>query len=93
MQYLKYKKISPRIYHLTDYNTEINLDLGNQPLRIVDKETGEELKLNPIEIKNEYQKQAIQNQKNIQQILLNNAIPYQLVDIGLGFKNWLLTLK
>lgn len=93
MQYLKYKKISPRIYHLTDYNTEINLDLGNQPLRMVDQETGEELKLNPIEFKNEYQKLAIQNQKNIQQILLNNAIPYQLVDIGLGFTNWLLSLK
>lgn len=93
IQYLKHKKITTKIYHLVDYSTEINFDLGNQPIRVIDKETGEELKLNPIEIKALYQNQALQNQKNIQQILLNNAIPYQLVDIGLGFKNWLLTLK
>ena len=34
--------------------TELNLDFDNKPIRFIDAETNEEVKLNPVEVKNEF---------------------------------------
>lgn len=54
IQHLKHNKHEVILFHVTDKSTEINFDFGNQPLHLIDMETGEKMKLQPNEIKEKY---------------------------------------
>jgi uncharacterized protein (DUF58 family) len=54
LQRLKFNKHEVILFHVTDKKTEIDFDFKNRPYTFVDTETGEEVKLNPGEIKSQY---------------------------------------
>ncbi len=54
LQHLRYNKHEVLLFHVYDGLKEIRFDYPNRPTRFVDMETGEEIKLIPSEIKNEY---------------------------------------
>ena len=56
LQHLKYNKHEVLLFHVTDHRQERDFDYRNQPLRFVDLETGEHLKILPNDLKNNYQK-------------------------------------
>lgn len=56
LQHLKYNKHEVLLFHVTDRRKEREFEFNNQPLRFVDLETGEQLKLTPGELKSTYQK-------------------------------------
>ncbi len=54
IQHLKYNKHEVIIFHVTDQNHEINFNLPNRPIRVIDMETNEEIRLQPNDFKLKY---------------------------------------
>ena len=54
LQHLKHNKHEVIIFHVTDKATEIDFEFENRPYKFIDLETGEELKLQPSEVKEKY---------------------------------------
>ena len=53
-QHLKFQKHEVVLFHLSEKKTEFQLDFPNTPHNFIDIETKEEVKLNPIEIREEF---------------------------------------
>jgi uncharacterized protein (DUF58 family) len=58
LQHFRYNKHEVVVFGLVDSKTEIELKLPNRPTRFVDLETGEELRLNPIQVREQYRERA-----------------------------------
>ena len=54
LHHLKYNNHEVLLFHVTDKQTEIDLDLEDRPYNFIDLETKEELKLHPSQIKETY---------------------------------------
>ncbi|MGZ3883619.1 MAG: DUF58 domain-containing protein [Bacteroidia bacterium] len=54
LQHLKYKKHEVVLFHVYDKKKELDFDYDNRPYKFIDLESGEELKLNPNQIKDSY---------------------------------------
>lgn len=54
LQHLKHKKHEVILFHVTDKEKELDFEFENRPHRFIDMETGEELKVNPNDIKQNY---------------------------------------
>jgi uncharacterized protein (DUF58 family) len=84
-KHLKYNKHEVILFYLTEPETELDLNFDNKPYKFIDVESGEELKLNPNQYKEQYQKQA----KNYLKELILKCLQYKIdlveVDINKGF--------
>jgi len=56
LEHLRYNKHEVVVFHVTDKKLEQELGYSNKPIRFIDMETGEQIKLNPNEIRKEYTK-------------------------------------
>jgi uncharacterized protein (DUF58 family) len=54
LQHLKYKKHEVVLFHVNDKQKELDFEFENRPHKFIDLETGEEIKLNPNQIKDNY---------------------------------------
>ncbi len=54
LQHLKYKKHEVVLFHVNDTQKELEFDFENRPYKFIDLESGEELKLNPNQVKENY---------------------------------------
>ncbi|MBX7126706.1 MAG: DUF58 domain-containing protein [Cyclobacteriaceae bacterium] len=59
LQHLKHNRHEVILFHVTDHQTELDLDLQNRPYEFVDLEDGSRVRLNPSEIRNSYQQQLL----------------------------------
>lgn len=57
LQHLRHNKHEVIIFHVADPKTELDFDYANRPYTFVDAESGEEIKVNPIDIRDRYQAQ------------------------------------
>lgn len=90
LQHLKHNKHEVIVFHVTQKNTEIDFELGNRPYYLVDMETGEKMKVQPSDLKENY-KNSVQHYFNELKIkMINNQIDYNLIDINQGFHSVLL---
>ncbi len=55
LQHLRHNKHEVIVFHTLEKSSELELELGNRPLRMIDMETGEEMKLQPSEVKANFQ--------------------------------------
>jgi hypothetical protein len=87
----KHNKHEIILFHTTDKSSEVDFTFDNRPYKFVDMETGEEVKLNPTVIKEQYHK-AI-NRFNTELKLRCGQYHIDLVeaDINEGFRHVLLT--
>jgi len=90
LQHLKYNKHEVILFHVTDRSRELDFDFENRPYRFVDLETGQELKLNPHEVKDSYIQAVNAYQKEIEIKCGQYHIDYILADINKGFHQILL---
>lgn len=56
--HLTYCKHEVIVFHVVDASTELNLQFENRPYEFQDAETGEKLRLNPVEIQQAYKQNA-----------------------------------
>jgi len=54
LQHLRYNKHEVVLFHVTDKQHEEQFDFKNRPYKFVDMETGEEVKLNPNDVRDDY---------------------------------------
>jgi uncharacterized protein (DUF58 family) len=58
LQHLKHNKHEVIVFHVMDTETEMLLNFEDKPVEFVDLESGEKLKLNPADIRENYKKEA-----------------------------------
>lgn len=91
LQHLKHNKHEVILFHTMDKEKELDFNFENRPYQFIDLESGEEIKLHPNEVKENYVKQ-IQEQTNSLKIkCLQYGIEFVEVDINKGFHQILLT--
>lgn len=54
LQHLKHEKHEVLLFHVNDKKSELEFDFENRPHHFIDMESGEEIKLNPVEAKKNY---------------------------------------
>ncbi|WP_425390866.1 DUF58 domain-containing protein [Ekhidna sp.] len=58
LQHLKHNKHEVILFHVSDYETELNFEFEDRPYRFIDLETKESIKINPHDIKDEYRRET-----------------------------------
>ncbi len=91
LQHLRYKKHEVVVFHVTDKNKELDFDFENKPHHFIDLETGEELKLNPILVKAQYQQQISKFEEDLKLKCAQYHIDFVEADIAQGFNTILYT--
>ena len=56
LQHLKHNHHEVILFHVSDYKSELNFDFEDRPYKFIDLETNESVKVNPIELREQYQK-------------------------------------
>ncbi len=82
LQHLKYNKHEVILFHCIDKNLEEEFLYKNRPYRFIDMESNEEIKLNPIEIREAYNEAVVQEFQQIKQACLNMSIDFVECDIN-----------
>ncbi|MFA6949096.1 MAG: DUF58 domain-containing protein [Lentimicrobiaceae bacterium] len=90
LQHLKHNKHEVILFHVTDQSAEIDFSFDNKPYKFIDLESGEEIKVRPHEIRDEYVKRV----SNFKSELMHRCAQYHIefveADINLGIKQVLL---
>ncbi|MDA3891447.1 MAG: DUF58 domain-containing protein [Salinivirgaceae bacterium] len=90
LEHLRYNKHEVIIFHVTDKKFEQQLSYSNKPIKFVDMETGEELKLNPNEIRKEYTQNVDQLISDFKLKCGQYKIEFTEADINEDFQNVLI---
>lgn len=90
MSHLKHKKHDVIVFHVADFKTEKDFDFNEKWLNLIDLETGEELKLDTKDFKEEYSKYMKAYFNKIEQELGSRSIDFVQVDVEKNPKDVLL---
>ncbi|MEZ5015844.1 MAG: DUF58 domain-containing protein [Flavipsychrobacter sp.] len=81
LQHLRYNKHEVILFHVIDGDQELHFDFENRPYEFVDMETGEKLKLQPQQIKEDYIQRVEEFRKTVEEKCLQYRIDYNIVDL------------
>lgn len=87
LQHFRYNKHEVVVFHIVDHSKEKDLKYPNRPTRFVDMETGEELRLNPNLVREQYSKHAHQYFSEIKLQCARYEIDFVEVDIESDFRD------
>ncbi len=87
LQHFRHYEHEVVLFHVTDKKLEEELDLDDRPYRFEDMETGEMVKLNPVEVREQYKKQFISVKKELKERCDRYRIDYVEADINKGFSD------
>ena len=90
LQHLKHNKHEVVLFHVVDGDKEIDFHYDNRPYRFVDLENGEEIKLNPHDIRKEYTEALHSYKKELMLRCGQYRIDFVEADINKGFEQILL---
>jgi uncharacterized protein (DUF58 family) len=90
LQHLKHNKHEIILFHVMDEKIELELNLENRPYKFIDLESGEVLKANPANLKEEYSKQMKAFQKELEYRCGQYRIDFVNVDVNKGIENVLM---
>jgi uncharacterized protein (DUF58 family) len=91
LQHLKYNKHEVILFHVVDRKHEVEFEFENRPYRFIDMETGEQVKLNPTEIKDEYTRRVKEFETELKLRCAQYQIDMVEADVNSGFDTILLT--
>lgn len=90
LQHLRHNKHEVVLFHILDKRKELDFDFENRPYRFIDLETGDDLKVFPSKVREQYT-QAIQHYKNELKLRCGQyRIDFVEADINAGFEHVLL---
>jgi len=84
LQHLRHKKHEVVLFHVMDKAKELELNYENRPTVFVDMETGEEVRLNPSQIREEYKAKLSSYQSTLKLKCGQYQIDYVLTNIEKG---------
>lgn len=85
LRHLKYNKHEVVLFHTYDEKTEVNFNLDNDPKKMVDLETGEEINIYAENVKQQYSNYVATYFKNLKTRCLQYKIDYIPTNINNGF--------
>jgi uncharacterized protein (DUF58 family) len=85
LQHLRHNKHEVILFHVVDKSKEIDFNFDNRPYRFIDLETGEELKVNPSEVKDNYLKAISAFERDLKLHCNQYRIDFVEADINRGF--------
>jgi len=85
LQHLKFRKHEVVLFHVTDKKKELEFEFENRPYHFIDMETGEELKLNPNQVKENYLKSINAYKEELELKCGQYQIDFVEADINEGF--------
>lgn len=80
LQHLKHNKHEVILFHVVDQQKEIDFELENRPYTLIDMETGDQMKLHPGQIKENYVQHIQAYFKEIKDTCINYGIEFQTLD-------------
>ncbi|MCC7244303.1 MAG: DUF58 domain-containing protein [Saprospiraceae bacterium] len=86
LQHLRYAKHEVVLFHVTDKSKELDFEFENRPYVFVDMENGEQVKLQPNQVKEFYTKQVNAFTEQLKMRCLQYRIDFVEADINSGFK-------
>jgi hypothetical protein len=90
MQHLRHNKHEVILFHVVDKRQELDFDYENRPYRFIDLESGRQIKVNPMEVREEYMR-AVNAFKNELKLKCGQyRIDFIEADINRGFEAVLL---
>ena len=90
LQHLRHNKHEVVLFHVVDQDREIDFNFDNRPYKFIDMESGQELKIHPNEVKEQYIKSVKEFKKELQLRCGQYRIDFVEADINKGFKQVLL---
>lgn len=90
LQHLKYNKHEVILFHVTDQQHELDFEFENRPYVFVDLESGEEIKLQPNQVKGFYKQRMEKFYADLKLRCGQYLIDFVEVDIQHGFRQVLL---
>ena len=90
LQHLKHNKHEVILFHTVDKDKEVDFNFENRPYQFIDLESGEEIKLHPNEVKENYVEQISKQTNELKLKCLQYGIEFVEVDINQGFHQILL---
>ena len=85
LQHLKHNKHEVILFHVTDKSKELDFEFENRPYIFVDMESGEEVRLQPNQVKEFYTKQVAAFTDQLRLRCLQYKIDFVEADINKGF--------
>lgn len=90
LQHLRHNKHEVILFHTADNRTEFDFQFDNRPYKFIDMESGQELKLNPRQVKDQYLQRVGSFRKELELRCGQYNIEYVPADISKGFDQILL---
>jgi uncharacterized protein (DUF58 family) len=90
LQHLRHNKHEVILFHVLDKQKELDFDFNSGPYKFIDMESGEELKLNPNDIKEKYIKYINDYKEKLKLRCGQYKIDFIEADINQGFRQVLL---
>lgn len=90
LQHLKHNKHEVILFHVTDKKAEIDFSFDNKPYKFIDLESGEEIKIRPQEIRDDYIRRVDEFRSELIRRCAQYRIEFVEADINLGFQQILL---
>lgn len=86
LQHLKHAKHEVILFHTVDKSLEINFEYENRPYLFIDMETGEQLRLQPNQVKDIYVKQVAEFKDELRMKCMQYKVDFVEADINEGFR-------
>jgi uncharacterized protein (DUF58 family) len=90
LQHLKHNKHEVVLFHVTHMKTEQEFDFENRPYRFIDLESGQEVRLTPQEVREQYIRKVSEFKKELRLKCGQYRIEFIEADIRQGFEQILL---
>ncbi len=86
LQHLKHNKHEVILFHTVDKTLELDFEYENRPYLFIDMETGERLRLQPNQVKEQYTKQIAKFKEDLKYKCLQYQVDFVEADINQGFR-------
>jgi len=86
LQHLKHNKHEVILFHTVDKSLELDFDFENRPYLFIDMETGERVRLQSNQVKDQYVQQMAEYRNQLRLKCLQYKIDFVEVDIRRGFR-------
>ena len=82
IQHMKHNQHEVVLFHVMDKKMELDFELDNRPYNLVDMETGESIKLQPAEFKEQYKTKIQAYFNELQMRCINYKIDFHPIDLN-----------
>ncbi len=85
LQHLKHNKHEVIVFHVMDFETELQFNFEDRPMEFIDVETGERLKLNPGDVRHHYREEASRFHRELKMRCNQYKIDFIEADVNTSF--------